>query len=86
MKYVIKQTCTYTMLIIYRCDKVVQIFELHKNGHSNKNVKPTEMVKLVFNFLKAQETQFHNENILETMKYVYLRMSSYLIFAYIKLK
>ncbi|XP_053973382.1 inhibitor of nuclear factor kappa-B kinase subunit alpha-like [Hylaeus volcanicus] len=49
-------------------DKAVKIFEQCKNEKSHKGVRPTEMVKLIFEFLKVLEAQFNNENISEIIK------------------
>ncbi|XP_076636691.1 inhibitor of nuclear factor kappa-B kinase subunit alpha-like [Colletes latitarsis] len=51
-------------------DKAVRIFELCKNENSHKGAKPTEMVKLIFEFLKVRQVQFDNENISEIIKHI----------------
>ncbi|XP_043260785.1 inhibitor of nuclear factor kappa-B kinase subunit alpha-like isoform X2 [Colletes gigas] len=59
--------CSDISLLRY---KAVKIFELHKNENSHKGVKPTEMVKLIFEFFKVRQVQFDNENISEIMKHI----------------
>ena len=52
-------------------DKAVKMFESCKNmSHENlhRSSKPTDMVKLIFDFLQVLETQFRNENISEILK------------------
>lgn len=42
---------------------------MHKDEYSHKNARPTEIAKLIFEFLKVQGVEFHN--ISEIIKYVY---------------
>ncbi|XP_017758949.1 PREDICTED: inhibitor of nuclear factor kappa-B kinase subunit beta-like [Eufriesea mexicana] len=44
-------------------NKATKIYELHEAKYSHKSTKPAEMVKLIFEFLKVQGTQFCNEDI-----------------------
>lgn len=52
-----------------RYNKITEIYELHKNEYSHKSTRPTEIVKLIFEFLKIQGEQFCN--IFGIIKYVY---------------
>nr|XP_003702368.1 PREDICTED: inhibitor of nuclear factor kappa-B kinase subunit alpha-like isoform X1 [Megachile rotundata] len=49
-------------------DKAVKILESCDNENPHKSAKPTDMVKLIFNFLQVLDTQFHNNNIPEILK------------------
>ena len=50
--------CIKDMYEIY--NKIEKIYELHKDEYSHKNARPTEIAKLIFEFLKVQGVEFHN--------------------------
>ncbi|XP_076296030.1 inhibitor of nuclear factor kappa B kinase subunit beta [Lasioglossum baleicum] len=58
--------CIGDILQLY--NKAMDIYELGKREHPHKNAKPTEMVKLIFNFLTMKEELSRNTNILEIIK------------------
>ncbi|CAD1474987.1 unnamed protein product, partial [Heterotrigona itama] len=41
-------------------NKVTEIYELHRDEYSHKGTRPTDIVKLIFEFLKIQGAQFRN--------------------------
>ncbi|KAF3426930.1 hypothetical protein E2986_09711 [Frieseomelitta varia] len=41
-------------------NKITEIYELHKDEYSHKDIRPTEVAKLIFEFLKIQGEQFCN--------------------------
>ena len=55
--------CMKDMSRLY--NNAVKIFELCKTEHFQKSGRPTDMVKLVFEFLQVQGAQFRNKNISE---------------------
>ena len=50
--------CIKDMFQIY--NKIAKIYELHRDEYSHKNARPTEIAKLIFEFLKVQGVEFHN--------------------------
>ncbi|XP_033358083.1 inhibitor of nuclear factor kappa-B kinase subunit beta-like [Bombus vosnesenskii] len=50
--------CIKDMFEIY--NKIEKIYELHKDEYSHKYARPTEIAKLIFEFLKVQGVEFHN--------------------------
>ncbi|XP_076651557.1 inhibitor of nuclear factor kappa B kinase subunit beta isoform X2 [Halictus rubicundus] len=49
-------------------NKAMDIYEQHKRKHPHERAKPTEMVKLIFNFLPIKEELLRNTNIQKIIK------------------
>ncbi|XP_078033684.1 inhibitor of nuclear factor kappa B kinase subunit beta isoform X2 [Augochlora pura] len=47
----------------------INVYQLHKKEHIHRHAKPTEMVKIIFNFLKAKEEFLCNDNLRGIIKH-----------------